>query len=84
MATVSGGLDMGSVCASQTYSCRDCGVLFDRLVSNTPRHFNERDVPQNMPCEARPGHSANLWNDPGPCPKCESTLRKKELVVCWD
>ena len=83
-AAVSGGFDVGAASVSQTYSCRDCGLLFDRCVSSVPRSFIQRDAPQTLPCAGDPRHSAHLWNHPGPCPKCGSTLRKKELIVCWD
>lgn len=82
-AAVSGGFDIGAASASQTYACWDCGVLFDRYVSNTPE-VDHRVAPQTMHCGKDPRHTAILWNHPGPCPRCEKTLRKKELVVCWE
>ena len=87
-ATVSGGFDVGFVCATHTYGCRVCGALFDRSVSDSPWAFDREDVPQKVQCREildSHRHEAELWSHPGPCPKCGETLgRTKESVLCWD
>ena len=87
-ATISGGFDMGFACATHTYACRECGMLFDRTVSDAPWAFDREDAPQKVPCRenpSQPSHQAELWSHPGPCPKCEETLdRTEESVLCWD
>ena len=87
-ATVSGGFDVGFACATHTYACRDCGVLFDRAISDAPWAFDREEVPPKFTCPENPNqtsHQAELWCHPGPCPKCGETLgRTERCVLCWD
>jgi rubrerythrin len=85
---VSGGHDMGMACVTQTYSCAECGGLFDFTVSEAPWAFDPKDTPKTVPCRMarRPAkHTATLWEHPGPCPVCGATLsREDEPTVLWD
>ena len=87
-ATVSGGFDVGFACATHTYACRDCGVLFDRTVSDAPWSFDKGDVPKKVPCSENPSqshHQAEPWSHPGSCPECGEMLDRAEpSVLSWD
>lgn len=87
-ATASGGFDFGFACATQTYSCTGCGILFDQTVSREPWSFDPTKVPDKVRCRRarKTGrHDAVKWNHPGPCPKCGTFLdREDEPSVMWD
>jgi hypothetical protein len=84
---VSGGRDAGMAYVTQTYSCDLCGILFDHAVAVPPFTSGER-APDRLPCYQNPKYSehfAELWNHPGPCPRCGNTLDRSDgPVTHWD
>jgi len=87
-ATVSGCYDVGFMSGSHTYACRECGVLFDTAITDTPGAFDRRKTPRKVPCEQAPrkeDHLPVIWRHPGPCPRYGETLeRTAEPVLMWD
>jgi hypothetical protein len=93
-AEVSGGLDYGMMCVAHTVSCPKCRELSDTTVSDEPWNpvvFFEIDAEngtvrdKRIRCGLDGRHTAALWEHPGPCPGCGTTLeRDEEPTVMWD
>lgn len=85
-AEVSGGPDIGEASRTVTISCATCKELHDVVVSEEPWKEPPDLAPERPPCprtRART-HATSVWNDPGPCPRCGSTMRRGEMTVLWD
>ena len=93
-AEVAGGLDYGMECVVHTVSCPKCQQLSHALVSDRPGDLAvllETDLktgalmPRRIRCGLDGRHTAELWEHPGPCPRCGATLeRSDEPTVMWD
>jgi hypothetical protein len=80
-ANVSGGYDVGYSSGLHTYACRECGVLFDTAVTDTPWEFDRRTTPRKVACTRAPeddSHIAVIWRHPGPYPRCGETLDRAD------
>ena len=85
-AEVSGGPDCGFSVGTVTISCATCRKLRDAVITEDAWKDEPDPVPAHPRCpSARTRvHRTVLWCDPGPCPRCGTTMEKGELRVLWD
>jgi hypothetical protein len=84
-AQVSGGLDYGMMAATQTIACGNCRRLYDAYVGKAERTSPEHVEAAELKCPKGSRHQVEVWNHPGPCPRCGETLvRADDASVCWD
>lgn len=93
-AEVSGGLDYGMASVVHTVRCPRCKELSDALISHRPGDLAalfETDpktgalVEKRIRCGLDGRHTAELWEHPGPCPRCRTTLERDERPTeMWD
>ena len=85
-AMVEGGLSGGMFCRTATVSCQKCQKLYDVVFAepdapNEPVSY-DGEVPDTFKCPKR--HPAELWDDPGKCPKCGDNMLKGNEIMLWD
>ena len=80
-AFVSGGMDTGGTCKTQTISCEKCLELFDAIVLWT--HDWTTVQPR---CPKRKSHPIKPWNHPDACPRCGTIMEVDEdgEILLWD
>jgi len=81
-AVVSGGEDVGMICATTTILCETCKKLYDVIVSDY-RSGRSEIAPR---CPRAKRHVWRLWKQPGPCPRCNALMTVDEAGECvlWD
>ena len=84
-ADISGGNDIGMACATSTVLCRDCKELHDVVTTQEPWLAMEPTWnPTNLRCPKSDTHTVELWEHPGPCPRCGAEMVRGEITVLWD
>lgn len=80
-ATVAGGGDAGMRAVTTTIECRDCRLLLDVVISESP--WDERSYMLPV-CPQDPSHSVRKWTAPGPCPRCGHVMSQGDVFTLWD
>jgi hypothetical protein len=84
-AEVAGGPSVGECVRTATITCATCKKLRDAFVSHEPWNYQEPvTVAPKCPGERTRKHAPTLWEDPGPCPKCGTTMVRARMTVLWD
>ena len=91
--TVSSGYDVGMSSHVVGVSCETCKQLYSVVLPGKPWDADMDAMRQlvasgRLPKGARgpksKKHHVKAWSHPGPCPRCGTTLRQEEGVMCWD
>jgi len=85
-AKVSGGNDIGMLCATSTILCETCKTLDDVVTTNEPWLAMEPEwTPKHYNCRKSEKHPCRLWTYTDSCPKCNTEMERDETeFVSWD
>ena len=86
-AQVCGGTDSGFAVTLRTSTCADCSTVVDVIVGG-PAFFGGKPSPTDDPdvgrCPDCKGKNVKPWKHSRPCPKCQSRMKKGEVLIKWD